>query len=75
MNQLIHQHFKKMSEIIVTKCIFINDYDVKLIKIYYIIEVCMIVNIFSMHRLVFVSVRLLLGSRPTCRPDKKKSYG
>ena len=69
-NQLIHQHFMKMSEIFV-KCIFINDYDIKLIKIYYIIEVCMIVNIFSMHRIIFVSVRLLLGSQPTCQPDQK----
>ena len=71
MNQLIHQHFMKMSEIFVNKCIFINDYGIKLIKIYYIIEVCMIVNIFSMHRLIFVSVRLLLGSQLTCQPDQK----
>ena len=61
----------KMSEILVTKCVFVNDYDVKLIKIYHIIEVCMIVTIFSLHRLVFVSVRLLLGSWLTCQPDQK----
>ena len=71
MNQCIYQHFMKMNEISVNKCIFINDYDVKLIKIYYIIEVCMIVNMFSMHRLIFVSVRTLLGSQPTCWPDPK----
>ena len=71
MNQLIHQHFMKTSEIFVNKCIFINDYDVKLIKLYYIIEACMIVNIFSMHRIIFVSVRLLLGSQLTCQPDPK----
>ena len=71
MNQLIHQHFMKMSEIFVNKCVFINDYDIKLIKIYYIIEVCMIVNISSKHRLIFVSVRLLLGSWLTCQPDPK----
>ena len=34
MNQLIHQHFMKMSEIFINKCIFINDYGTKLIKIY-----------------------------------------
>ena len=71
MNQLIHQHFMKMSEIFVNKCVFINDYDIKLIKIYYIIEVCMIVNISSMHRLIFVSVRLLLGSWPHASWTKK----
>ena len=71
MNQLIHQHSMKMSEIFANKCVFINDYDIKLIKIYYTIEVCMIVNISSMHRLIFVSVRLLLGSWLTCRPDQK----
>ena len=61
----------KMNEIFVNKCIFVNAYDIKLIKIYYIIEVCMIVKIFSMHRLIFVSVRLLLGSQLTCWPDQK----
>ena len=61
----------RMSEILVTKCVFVNDYDVKLIKICYIIEVCMIVNIFSMHRLVFANVTLLLGSQLTCWPDQK----
>ena len=61
MNQFIHHNFMKTSEIFVNKCIFINDYDVKITKIYYIIEVCIIVNIFSMYRTIFVSVRLLLG--------------
>ena len=70
-NQLIHQHFMKMSEIFVNKCVFINDYDIKLIKIYYIIEICIIVNISSMHRLIFLSIRLLLGSQPICWLDQK----
>ena len=61
----------KMSEIFVNKYVFINDYGIKLIKIYYIIEVCIIVNISSMHRLIFEGFRLLLGSWLTCRPDQK----
>ena len=34
MNQFIHQNFMKMSETFVNKCMFINNYDIKLIKIY-----------------------------------------
>ena len=39
MNQCIHQHSMKMNEIFVYKCIFINDYDVKIMKLCYIIEI------------------------------------
>ena len=49
MNQLIHQTFMKMSERFVNKCVFIHNYDIKLIEIYYIIEVYMILYIFSMY--------------------------
>ena len=70
MNWCIHQHSMKMNEIFMHKCIFINNYDVKMTKIYYIIEVCMIVNIYLSHRLIFISVRLLLGSQLTCQPDQ-----
>ena len=71
MNQFICHNFMKTSEIFINKCVFINDYDIKLVKIDYIIEVCMIMNIFSMHRTIIVSVRLLLGSQPTCQLDPK----
>ena len=49
MNQFIHHNFMKMSEIFVNKCVFITDYDIKLIKIHYIIEVYIILYIFSMY--------------------------
>ena len=68
MNQFIHQDFMKMSETFVNKCMFINDYDIKLIKIYYIIEVYMILYIFTMHGTMIIRIRLLMRSQPTCRP-------
>ena len=71
MNQFICHNFMKMSEIFINKCVFINDYNIKLVKSYYIIEVCMIVNIFPMHRIIIVSIRILVGSWPTCWLDQK----
>ena len=69
MHQFIHQNFMKMSEIYVNKCIFINDYDIKLLNICYIIEVYMILYIFTMHRTIIISIRLLVRSQLTCQPD------
>ena len=60
-----------MNEIFVHKYIYLNDNDVKIVKVYYIIEVCMIMKIFSMHKLIVVIFRLLLGSQPTCQQDQK----
>ena len=61
----------KMNEIFIQKCVFINDYNVKMMKIYCIKEACMIMNIFSMHRSIFVGIRLVLGSQLTCQPDQE----
>ena len=61
----------KMSEMFVNKCIFINNYDIKLIKIYNIIEIYMILYIFLMHRTIIVNIKLLVGSQPTCQSDQK----
>ena len=69
--QFTHQHFMKMSEMLVNKSIFINNYDIKLAKIYNIIEIYMILYIFLMHRTIIVNIKLLVGSQPTCRPDQK----
>ena len=71
MNQCICHNFMKMSEIFINKYVFLSDYNVKLVKLYYIIEICVIVNIFSMHRTIIVNIRILVGSWPTCRPDQK----
>ena len=71
MKQFICHNFMNISEIFINKCVFINDYNVKLVKLYYIIEVCMIVNIFSMYRTIIVSIRILVGSQLTCQPDPK----
>ena len=35
------------------------------------LEICMIVNVFSMHKIIIVSVRILVGSQPTCQLDQK----
>ena len=65
MHQLICQNVMKMSEIFVNKCVFINDYDIILIKIYNIMEIYIILYIFSMHRMMIVGIRLLVRSQPT----------
>ena len=67
MHQLIHQNSMKMSEIYVNKCIFINDYDIILIKIYNIMEINMILYIFSMHRMIIIGIRLLVRSQLMCQ--------
>ena len=41
--------FMKMSEVFINKYTFIHNYNVKIVKICYIIRICMIVNIFSMY--------------------------
>ena len=69
MQQFIHQNFMKMSEIFVNKCIFINDYNLILLQIYNIMEIDMILYIFTMHRTIIISIRLLVRSQPTCQPD------
>ena len=49
MSLFIHHNFMRVSELTVTKLLinikFIDDYSVKLVLNYYIIEICMITNI------------------------------
>ena len=64
-----------MSELFVINLLinvkFIDYYNVKLVLIYYIIELCMIINIILMYKMIFVGIRLLVGFWLTCRPDQK----
>ena len=69
MNQYIHQHSMKMNELFVHKCIFINNNDVKIMNLCYMIEIYMIMNTFIMYWTMFVSVKTLVESWLTCRPD------
>ena len=74
MFQLTHQSFMKMSEIWVNNCVFVNNYNIKLIKIHDIIEIYMILYVFSMHRTIIVNVRLF-SEVPADMPARpKKSY-
>ena len=71
----IHHNFMKMSELFIIKLLinvkFIDDYNVKLVLIYYIIELCMITNMIFMYNMIFVGIKLLVGSWLTCWLDQK----
>ena len=53
------------------KWIFVNNFTVTKYYINYIIEICTIMNIFSIYIMIFVSVKFFLGSWPTCQPEWK----
>ena len=65
----------RMSELIVIMLLInvkiIDDYSVKLVSIYFIIDNIHDNKYKFMYNMIFVSVKFLLGSQPTCQLDQK----
>ena len=75
MSLFIHHNFMRMSELVVIKLLinvkFIDDYSVKLVfNLLY--NRNMYDNKYNfMYNMIFISIKLLVGSWPTCQPDQK----